>query len=88
MTSLVLRRYHVPWTVIAICYTLSAALLLFQRYILNKENKKRDREPQDLTYDDVWVKLTNENGEVIEKKVDKTFLDLTDRQNRDFRYAL
>ncbi|EJD04818.1 membrane transporter, partial [Fomitiporia mediterranea MF3/22] len=81
-------RFHVPWTVIAICYTVAAVLLLVQRYMLKKENKKRDREPPDTTYDDVWVKVTDENGEVVEKRVDRAFLDLTDRQNRDFRYAL
>ncbi|EJD04816.1 membrane transporter [Fomitiporia mediterranea MF3/22] len=81
-------RYHVPWAVISICYTTAALLLLLQRYMLNKENKRRDREPPDDTYDDVWVKITDEGGEIIEKKVDRAFLDLTDRQNREFRYVL
>ena len=56
--------------------------------MLDKENKRRDREPPDTTYDDVWVKITDEDGDIIEKKVDKSFLDLTDRQNREFRYVL
>ena len=82
------RSYHVPWGVIAACYTVCPILLLIQRSILARENKKRDLEPPDTTYDDVWVKVTDENGDIIEKKVDKAFLDLTDRQNRDFRYPL
>lgn len=87
---LILSRcsYHVPWAVIAVCYTLCPALLMLQRYILKKENDKRDREGPDTTYDDVWVKVADADGNIIEKKVDKAFLDLTDRQNREFRYVL
>ncbi|EJD04860.1 MFS general substrate transporter [Fomitiporia mediterranea MF3/22] len=81
-------RYHVPWAIISICYTAAGLLLLLQRYMLNKENKRRDNEPPDDTYDDVWVKITDGHGEIIEKKVDRSFLDLTDRQNREFRYVL
>ncbi|KAL5520352.1 hypothetical protein ACEPAG_9576 [Sanghuangporus baumii] len=81
-------RYHVPWAVITACYVVCPILLLILRYILAKENKRRDLEPPDTTYDDVWIKVTDENGNIIEKKVDKAFLDLTDRQNRDFRYPL
>ena len=81
-------RYHVPWGVIAACYVICPLLLLLQRHILDKENKRRDQEPPDTTYDDVWVKITDANGDIVEKKVDKAFLDLTDRQNRDFRYVL
>lgn len=62
--------------------------MMLQRYILKKENEKRDREGPDMTYDDVWVKVADSDGKIIEKKVDKAFLDLTDRQNRDFRYVL
>ena len=83
-----MHRYHIPWAVIAICYSSAGVLLLVQRCMLNRENKKRDREPPDHTYDDVWVKITDENGDIVEKKVDKAFLDLTDKQNRDFRYVL
>ncbi|KAL5525306.1 hypothetical protein ACEPAF_9176 [Sanghuangporus sanghuang] len=32
--------------------------------------------------------LGQENGDIIEKRVDKAFLDLTDEQNREFRYVL
>ena len=83
-----MHSYHVPWGVILACYTLCPILMLVQRYILAKENKRRDAEPPDDSYDDVWVKVTDEDGSVIEKKVDKAFLDLTDRQNREFRYVL
>jgi MFS transporter, ACS family, allantoate permease len=81
-------RYFVPWAIILVCYTICPLLMLLQRYILAKENKRRDQEPHDNSYDDVWVKVTDNDGNVVEKKVDKAFLDLTDRQNREFRYAL
>ena len=83
-----LKRYHVPWAIVTTCYITSGLLLLVQRCLLARENKRRDQEPPDDTYDDVWVKITNEDGETVEKRVDKAFLDLTDRQNRDFRYVL
>ncbi|KDQ56115.1 hypothetical protein JAAARDRAFT_36903 [Jaapia argillacea MUCL 33604] len=81
-------RNHVPWIVIAICYTICPLLLLFIRRRLAAENTKRDHEPPDDTYDDVYIESVDVNGKRVEKKVDKEFLDLTDRQNRDFRYVL
>ncbi|KAL5498398.1 hypothetical protein ACEPAH_2540 [Sanghuangporus vaninii] len=44
--------YHAPWAFIAVCYSTTAVLLLVQRYMLKRENKKRDREPPHHTYDD------------------------------------
>lgn len=75
--------------------------LLILRYLYWRENKKRDLETRDNTYDSVYIKT--ESGE--ERQVDKVsvrseshlddanyrqqaFLDLTDKQNRDFRYVL
>jgi len=81
-------------------------LLLFCiRVLLARENKRRDAEPLDETFDDVYI-VTDEGGNRTEVKVPKVricsfrqayrlmqfrgqeFLDLTDRQNRDFRYVL
>ncbi|KAH8114972.1 hypothetical protein DFH11DRAFT_1507957, partial [Phellopilus nigrolimitatus] len=84
-------RNHVPslpWIVTGICYLICPMLMMLQHHILSKENKRRDQEPVDDAYDDVWVRVSDESGNAIEKKVDKAFLDLTDRQNRDFRYVL
>ncbi|KIM75958.1 hypothetical protein PILCRDRAFT_98819 [Piloderma croceum F 1598] len=80
-------RNHIPWVIIGICYTICPILLLFIRYLLSKENKRRDSEPPDTTYDDVYIE-TLENGKRAERKIDKEFLDLTDIQNRDYRYVL
>ena len=78
--------------------------------LLARENKRRDAEPPDNSYDDVYVARIDEEGNRVEVKVSKVgirpqwelqtcrlmwlyehwqeFLDLTDRQNRDFRYVL
>lgn len=53
------------------------------------ENKRRDLESSSSeTYDDVYITVKGDDGSDVQKKVDKAFLDLTDRQNRDFRYVL
>lgn len=81
-------RNHVPWTIIGICYVICSALMLFLRWLLWRENRRRDAEPVDDTYDDVYIEVITPDGEKIEKKVSKEFLDLTDIENRDFRYVL
>jgi len=81
-------RNIVPWSVIAACYILCPVVLLGIRYMLAKENKKRDTETHDSTYDDVFVEEKLDDGTVEMRKVDKGFMDLTDRQNRDYRYVL
>ncbi|KAG6909275.1 hypothetical protein DXG01_001219 [Tephrocybe rancida] len=50
-------------------------------------NRLRDQEPIDHTYDDVYIERVVD-GVTERIKVDKVFLDLTDIQNRDFRYVL
>ncbi|KAJ7871731.1 MFS general substrate transporter [Mycena leptocephala] len=81
---------HVPWTVIGICYACCMVLVLAIRFLLIAENKRRDAEPtRDGGYDDVYVERPagGGSGRMEKVKVDKEFLDLTDRQNRDFRYV-
>ncbi|KZT71376.1 MFS general substrate transporter [Daedalea quercina L-15889] len=77
-------RNRVPWAILAACWAASMLILLATRFYLAAENRRREREPRDAAYDDVYV--VDEKGE--DKKIDKAFLDLTDRQNRDFRYVL
>ncbi|KAG6919497.1 hypothetical protein DXG01_005086 [Tephrocybe rancida] len=80
-------RNHVPWIVIGVCYLACMALLIAIRWLLARENTERDNEPADTTHDVVYVERTVDG--VVEKvKVDKEFLDLTDFQNREFRYVL
>ncbi|TFK34336.1 MFS general substrate transporter [Crucibulum laeve] len=81
-------RNHIPWIIIGVCYVCCMAIMLTIRYVLAAENKRRDAEPADNTYEDVYIERTTKEGVVEKVKVDKEFLDLTDIQNRDFRYVL
>lgn len=84
-------------------------LLLVIRLMLARENRRRDCEPKDTTYDDVFIEIMLADGSRVERKVEKVrgtiyergcryanarnaktqeYLDLTDIQNRDFRYVL
>ncbi len=80
-------RYYVPWGVIlGVASVFPAFLILYIRYYLDKENKRRD--------------LLIASGEVIsgvgvveesdgeDHEVDNNQLDLTDRENLTFRYVL
>ncbi|KAF9014075.1 MFS general substrate transporter [Cyathus striatus] len=81
-------RNHVPWAVIAATSFGSGILLLILRFMLARENKRRETEKRDDTYNEVYITQTLPDGSTVEKKVDRAFLDLTDIQNRDFRYVL
>ncbi|KAI0724647.1 MFS general substrate transporter [Fomitopsis betulina] len=83
-----LPRNHVPWMIIGICYLCCMVLLLVIRCVLARENKRRDREPKDTKYDSVFVEIMLADGTKVERRVEKEYLDLTDIQNRDFRYVL
>lgn len=60
-----------PWAVIGICYLICPGLLLIIRYVLARENKRRDAEPPDNTYDDVYMEIVMPDGKRVERKVDK-----------------
>ncbi|KAG5645599.1 hypothetical protein DXG03_005737 [Asterophora parasitica] len=83
-----LTANRVPWAILSGFCVFSALVILALRTYLLLENKRRDREQHDDKYDDVYVAHTQADGTTIEKKVDRAFLDLTDRQNREFRYIL
>ncbi|KAF5386907.1 hypothetical protein D9615_001594 [Tricholomella constricta] len=82
-------RNRVPWAILSGFCFFSAVVILALRTLLLLENKRRDRErSDDDKYDDVYVAHVQADGTTIEKKVDRAFLDLTDRQNREFRYIM
>ncbi|KAK0211108.1 major facilitator superfamily domain-containing protein [Desarmillaria ectypa] len=81
-------RNHVPWALLAACNLASGIFLLILRFMLSAENKRRDMNRHDDTFDDVYVTHVNADGTTEERKIDKAFLDLTDIQNKDFRYLL
>ncbi|OJA17953.1 hypothetical protein AZE42_08564 [Rhizopogon vesiculosus] len=82
-----LRNYHVPWAIIGACCVVCPILLLAIRAILVRENRIRDAEPIDDNEEYLIERIT-EDGKRVKVKVAKEFLDMTDRQNRDFRYVL
>ncbi|PBK93896.1 MFS general substrate transporter [Armillaria gallica] len=81
-------RNRVPWAIMGVCVVLRILTLLGIRYLLSTENRRRDAEPVDTAYADVYIERLKEDGVMEKVRVDKEFLDLTDKQNRDFRYVL
>ncbi|PPQ71813.1 hypothetical protein CVT24_006203 [Panaeolus cyanescens] len=84
-------RNHIPWAIIAACIFTCALLALSLRFLLQKENRQRDltsQQTSDSDHDEVYMSQTLMDGTIVEKRVDRAFLDITDIQNREFRYAL
>jgi hypothetical protein len=71
-------RYYVPWGVILASYSICPLMFLGIRWGLARENKRRD------ALGLVGEKYYDENGDEIEA----TFLDITDWQNKEYRYPL
>lgn len=70
-------------------YTSDIALLLAIRYVLNKENKRRDALDASHAHEDYgYIEKVDSEGKMVRQKVDKGLLDMTDRENLSFRYAL
>jgi len=68
-----LARNHVPWTIIGVCHVVCIVTLLAIRWHLARENRRRDLEPRDRTYDDNWVEMVRDDGTVDKVKVPKVF---------------
>jgi len=54
-----------------VCYLSCMALLFSIRVLLARENKRRDAEPPDHTFDDFYIVTTDEDGNRTEVKVPK-----------------
>jgi hypothetical protein len=60
-------------------------VLLFSiRVLLARENKRRDTEPRDYTFDDVYVVTTDKDGNRAEVKVPKVRISVLLCQTRNF----
>lgn len=82
-------RNYVPWIIIGVCYLSCMGLLLAIRFLLARENRRRENEaPGKDAFEEVYIEHLGADGKTEMVKVDKEFLDLTDVQNRDFRYVL
>ncbi len=62
---------HIPWTIIGIVYVICPLILLYIRILLARENKRRDAEPVDDKYDDVYIEVVLPDGTRTERRVDK-----------------
>ena len=71
MTTDMVSSNHVPWIIIGICFLLCMVLLFSIRVLLARENERRDAEPPDNSYDDVYVARIDEEGNRVEVKVSK-----------------
>jgi hypothetical protein len=84
-------RYYVPWSVIIGVASISPAILvLYIRYYLDKENKRRDAllDSEAEIRGTGLVESTDEDGQQIDHIVDNSQLDLTDRENLTSRHVL
>ena len=61
---------HVPWAIIVATIVPCAILTLGLRYMLHSENKRRDGEQRDETYDNVYLQET-EDGIRSKIRIDK-----------------
>ena len=75
--TLSLCSNHVPWIVIGICYVICPVLLLLIRNLLARENKRRDAEPRDDKYDDIYIEVVLPDGTRTERRVDKVGVSLS-----------
>lgn len=71
--------------ILGIATVLPTLIILYTRYYLQKENKRRDALVAEGKVQSMGVVESGEGGNV---EVDNNQLDLTDRENMTFRYVL
>ena len=86
-------RYYGAWSAqIVVSWTLAPAILVLIRHILSRRNIERHAWIAEQTAlgneGHGFVEKTGEDGELIKEKVDVSFLDLTDLENKFFIYPL
>lgn len=88
---------HVPWGITLMSHLCSIICLLILRWIFVSENKRREAmkaeaisrgEGLSRFEDYAIVDTTDKDGNPIQMRVDKMYLDLTDKENLAFRYVL
>ncbi|KAG8895904.1 hypothetical protein FRC01_012133 [Tulasnella sp. 417] len=84
-------RNMVPWIIQLCTYIGDIILIIIIRWYLVRENKRRDAEKlaSGEEYPEFgYIEHTQEDGTVVKLKVPIQFLDITDKENRAFRYPL
>ncbi|KAK7928941.1 MFS general substrate transporter [Apiospora marii] len=79
-------RNYVPYSIFLASYAGDYVILFLLRYLLNKENKRRDALLETTAHEEYgYVARVDSAGHVTHQKVAKAMLDLTDGQNLAFR---
>ncbi|KAG9022432.1 hypothetical protein FS837_006358 [Tulasnella sp. UAMH 9824] len=84
-------RNRVPWTIQLCTYVADIIIILVTRWYLVRENKRRDAEKaaSGKEYEEFgYIEHTREDGSIQKIKVPIQFMDITDWENKSFRYAL
>lgn len=82
-------RNYVPWGIVMGSYVGDYILLFAIRHVMSQENKKRDAFQEEVGGNDIaFVDRLDASGHIVRQRVDKAMLDMTDRENLAFRYAL
>lgn len=82
-------RSHGLTLLIQASYVCNFILLFAIRWLLNKENHRRDALQAKYPVEtNGYVERLDSDGQRYRQKVDKGLLDMTDRQNASFRYSL
>lgn len=69
-------RNRIPWLIIGICYLACASLLLVIRWLLARENARRDAES--IEEEEFFIEKVLEDGTCVQVKVDKVWWRLLD----------
>ena len=69
------------------CHVVCIITLLVIRWYLARENRRRDLEPRDHTYDDNWVELMRDDGTVEKVRIPKVFI-YTDSRPGDVSHVV
>ncbi|KIO24291.1 hypothetical protein M407DRAFT_213098 [Tulasnella calospora MUT 4182] len=84
-------RNMVPWIIQLSTYVFDIFMIFIIRWYLVSENKRRDAEKlaSGEEYDEFgYIEHTQEDGSVVKLKVPIQFMDITDKENKAFRYPL
>ncbi|KAJ7850421.1 MFS general substrate transporter [Mycena olivaceomarginata] len=86
-------KFIVPWTICLASYAADIAIVTALWFLLRAENARRvalaaEKGGEAASDDFGYLRTVDASGREVKAKVEKGFLDLTDRQNLAFRYVL
>ncbi|KAJ7848284.1 MFS general substrate transporter [Mycena olivaceomarginata] len=86
-------KFIVPWTICLASYAADIAIVTGLWFLLCAENARREalsaeKGGEAAAYHFGYLRTVDASGQEVKVKVEKGFLDLTDRQNLAFRYVL